>query len=155
MTTLFIVPWEAAPTRSGTSWARAPRHTSATRWLTSTLPAPTATGGAAATIEPRGATTVTGTRAPPLAGMVGSTAERRAKATALTVTASTALTLPGRWASVPSKSKPMASPALVTASRMVAGCCWSDRGPTESSTSAKRQVPSGRAARAARIRRSP
>ena len=28
--TLFIVPCDAAPTRSGTTWARAPRHTSAT-----------------------------------------------------------------------------------------------------------------------------
>ena len=58
MSTLFIVPWPAAPTRSGTAWARAPRQTSATRWLTSTLPAPTAAGGRAATIVPGGATTV-------------------------------------------------------------------------------------------------
>ena len=33
--------------RPGTACASAPRHTSATRWLTSTLPAPTAAGGAA------------------------------------------------------------------------------------------------------------
>ncbi len=50
--TLFIVPWLAAPTRSGATCASAPRHTSATRWLTSTLPAPTATGGTAATTVP-------------------------------------------------------------------------------------------------------
>ena len=45
-----------------------------------------------------------GRSAPPLAGMVGSTTERRAKATALRVTASTALTLPARCGSVPVKS---------------------------------------------------
>ena len=82
MSTLFIVPWPAAPTRSGTACASAPRHTSATRWLTSTLPAPTATGGRAATIVPGGATTRTGRSAPPLAGMVGSITERSANATA-------------------------------------------------------------------------
>ncbi len=34
------------------TWASAPRQTSATRWLTSTLPAPTAAGGRALTIVP-------------------------------------------------------------------------------------------------------
>src|SRR3954453_5198130 len=104
MSVLFIVPWLAAPTRRGQAAASAPRHTSATRELTSTLPAPTAAGGRAATIDPAGGITVPGRMAPPLAGIVGSAAERRAKDTALTVTASTAFTLPGRCASVPVKS---------------------------------------------------
>ena len=73
---LFIVPCEAAPRRSGTAPARAARHTSATRWLTSTLPAPTAAGGRAATTVPAGATTSTARRPPPLAGTVGSRAQR-------------------------------------------------------------------------------
>ena len=90
-----MVPWPAAPTRSGTACASAARHTSATRWLTSTLPAPTATGGTAATTVPGCVTTRTGRIAPPFAGIDGSVAVRMANATALTVTASTALTLPG------------------------------------------------------------
>src|SRR3954447_1275987 len=72
MRVLFIVPWLAAPTRSGQGEASAPKHTSATRWLTSTLPAPTAAGGRAATMVPAGATIETGRMAPPLAGIVGS-----------------------------------------------------------------------------------
>ncbi|MBV6510264.1 MAG: hypothetical protein JJLCMIEE_03395 [Acidimicrobiales bacterium] len=66
------------------------------RWLTSTLPAPTAAGGSAATIVPRGAMTVTGRSAPPLAGIVASVADRSANETQLTVTASTVLRLPRR-----------------------------------------------------------
>ena len=108
--TLFIVPWLAAPTRSGCACASAARHTSATRWLTSTLPAPTATGGTAATTVPGGAITCTGRIVPPLAGSVGSVTARIANATALTVTASTAFTLPGRCASVPVKSNVTSSP---------------------------------------------
>ena len=84
------------PPASGAASASAPRHTSATRWLTSTLPAPTATGGCAATIDPGRVITCTGRSAPPFAGIVGSVTERIANATALTVTASTALTVPGR-----------------------------------------------------------
>src|SRR6187455_1932389 len=99
-----MVPCDAAPTLPGAAWASAPRHTSATRWLTSTLPAPTAAGNSAATIVPDGAITVTGRIAPPFAGIVGSVAHRIANATALTVTASTALTLPGRCAPEPVKS---------------------------------------------------
>src|SRR3954449_2274798 len=99
MRTLFIVPCDAAPTRAGTAHASARRQTSATRWLTSTLPAPTATGGCAATIVPSGATTRNGRNAPPLAGMVGSVTDRNANATDEVVTAATALTLPGRCAS--------------------------------------------------------
>src|SRR5215217_9307712 len=97
MRVLFIVPWLAAATLRGQLAARAPKQTSATRWLTSTLPAPTATGGRAATIDPAGAMTRTGRMAPPLAGMVGSAADRNANETQLIVTASTAFTLPGRW----------------------------------------------------------
>ena len=155
MSRLFIVPWLAAPTRPGSAWASAPRQTSATRWLISTLPAPTAAGAAAATSEPTGATTSTGRSAPPLAGIVGSVAERRAHATAETVTDSGAFTLPGRCPSVPAKSKRMVSPATVTATSTRAGACWSGPPPVESTTSAKRQVPSGTAASAARMRRSP
>ena len=78
ISTLFIVPCDAAPTPSGSTWASAPRQTSATRWLTSTLPAPTAAGGRrvhdrarrARSRAPAGAT-------PPLAGMVGSSAAQR------------------------------------------------------------------------------
>ena len=70
--TLFIVPCDAAPTRSGTASASARRHTSAMRWLTSTLPAPTAAGKRAATNVPSGAITETGRIVPALAGSVGS-----------------------------------------------------------------------------------
>ena len=104
MSTLFIVPCDAAPTRSGAACASAPRHTSATRWLTSTLPAPTATGGRAATIDARRRDTRTDAARRRSPGSSGSTTVRNANATALTVTASTALTLPGRCASVPVKS---------------------------------------------------
>src|SRR5947209_17181722 len=100
MRTLFIVPCDAAPTRAGTANANARRHTSAMRWLTSTLPAPTATGNVAATMEPGGATTRKGRNAPPLAGIVGSVTDRNANATHDAVTASTALTLPARCASL-------------------------------------------------------
>ena len=75
ISTLFIVPCDAAPSRPGSAWASAPKQTSATRWLTSTLPAPTAAGGRAFTIVPGGAITVTGRSAPPLAGSVGSSAD--------------------------------------------------------------------------------
>ena len=113
--TLFIVPWPAAPTRSGTACASAPRHTSATRWLTSTLPAPTATGGTRGDDRARAARS----RAPAAArrrsrGWSGSVDRRAiANATALTVTASTAFTLPGRCASVPVKSNVTPSPSTV------------------------------------------
>src|SRR6266511_3861325 len=131
MSRLFIVPWPAAGTRGRHGSARAPRHTSATRWLTSTLPAPTAAGGNAATKDPGGATTVTGRIAPPLAGMVGSTAERSEYDTADTVTASTAFTLPRACGSVPVKSKDTESPEIVSATTTRAGCCWSAAAPVE------------------------
>src|SRR5207248_5020928 len=102
------------PTRSGAAFASAPRHTSATRWLTSTLPAPTATGIRADTIEPGGVITRTGRNTPPFAGRSGSTTERSANTTALTVTACTALTDPARCGSVPVKSKVIVSPSTVT-----------------------------------------
>ena len=63
---------------------------------------------------PAGATTSIIRRAPPLAGTSGANTDRAAKTTELTVTASTALTLPGRWRSVPVKSNSMPSPATVT-----------------------------------------
>ena len=107
------MPCDAAPTRSGTAWASAPRHTSATRWLTSTLPAPTAAGAPAATSEPAGARISTGRRAPALAGTSRATTVRRAKTAAATVTASTALTLPDDWEAVPAKSNRMPSPSTV------------------------------------------
>ena len=125
------------------------------RWLISTLPAPTAAGGSAATNVPDGATTSTGRIAPPLEGIVGSVALRRANPTQLTVTAAGAFTLPGRWRSVPEKSKITPSPASVTSTAILAATCWDGRGPTLSITSSNRQVPSGSPARAARIRRSP
>ena len=93
--------------------------------------------------------------APPLAGIVGSVAERSANATALTVTASTALTLPARCASVPVKSKVAESPATVRVRAIRAGRRWSGPAPVESRMSSNVQVPSGSAARAARMRRSP
>ena len=126
---LFIVPADAAPTRSGATWASAPKHTSAIRWLTSTLPAPTATGGSAATSEFRGVTIRTGRIVPPLAGMDGSVALRKAKATQLSVTARTALALPRTAGSVPMKSKTISSPAMVRMRLIVLGFCWSGAGP--------------------------
>ena len=112
-------------------------------------------GGAAATSVPAGAITLTGRMAPPLAGMVGSAADRRAKATADAVTASTALTLPGRCGSVPVKSKVTSSPATVTVTSIRPGAAGRASAPVESMTSSKVQAPSGRAASAARMRRSP
>jgi hypothetical protein len=78
---LFIVPCDAAHT-GGQRLSQGAGHTSAARWLTSTLPAPTATGSVALTIVPGGAITVTGRSAPPLLGMVGSSTDRKANATA-------------------------------------------------------------------------
>ena len=150
-----MVPWLAAPMRSGTTWARAPKQTSATRWDTSTLPAPTAAGGRASTTVPGRATTCTGRRAPPLAGRVGSTAERRANATDDTVTAAGAFTLPGCWGSEPDRSTVTPSPSMVSTTRMATGRCCAGSGPNESRRSSKDHRPSGRAARAARMRRSP
>ena len=60
---------------------------------------------------------------------------RIANATALTVTASTAFTLPGRCASVPVKSNVTSSPTTRTSTTMRVGVCCSGRGPAESSTS--------------------
>src|SRR3954453_20478945 len=101
---LFIVPCDAAPTRPGTAWASAPRHTSAPRCDTSTLPAPTAAGNDAATTDPSSVNTVTGRMAPPFDGNVGSQADRSANATHDSVTARTALTLPDVWGDEPRKS---------------------------------------------------
>ena len=118
---MFIVPCDAAPTRSGTAAASARRHTSAIRWLTSTLPAPTAAGKRAATSVPTGAITSTGRIAPALAGSPGSSALRNANSTHDTVTASTAFTFPDDCGSVPVKSNTSRPPAAATRQRIVAG----------------------------------
>ena len=65
-------------------------------------------------------TTRTGRSEPALAGIVGSTAARTANATALTVTASTALTLPGCCGSVPVKSNVSVVARLASACRRCA-----------------------------------
>src|SRR5438105_541501 len=74
--------------------------------------------------------------APPLAGMLGSVAARTAKPTALTVTASTALTFPRCCGDEPVKSNTASSSATVrrTATRAASA---------ESSTSVKDHEPSG------------
>ena len=87
--------------------------------------------------------------------MDGSTAARRAYDTAETVTASTALTLPRDWGSLPVKSNVTSSPVTVTDTVTRAGRCCSGAAPVESNTSSARQVPSGSSASAARMRRSP
>jgi hypothetical protein len=56
-----------------------------------------------------------------LAGIVGSVADRSANETALTVTASTAFTLPRRCSSVPVKSKVAVSPSIVKVRTIRAG----------------------------------
>ena len=86
---------------------------------------------------------------------VGSMADRNANTTALTVTASTAFTLPGRCPSVPVKSTVTESPAMVMATWMCDATCCEGSGPNESTTSAKVHDPSAIANSAARIRRSP
>ena len=82
----------------------------------------------------------------------------RAKATALTVTASTALTLPARWGSVPVKSKrDRVAVDGERAGRCDAGRCWSGADPVESSTSLegpRRRRAARRARRASGARRS-
>ena len=108
-------------------------------------PRPTATGGTAATTVPARRDHVhRAGSSPPLAGSVGSVTARIANATALTVTASTALTLPGRCASVPVKSKVTSSPSMRTSTTMRVGVCCSGRGPAESSTSVAAKRPSGK-----------
>ena len=76
ISTLFIVPCEAAGTRSGSAWANAPSSTSTMRWEVSTLPAATAAGARGFTREPSGALTVRARWAPALAGMSGSVTAR-------------------------------------------------------------------------------
>ena len=80
---------------------------------------------------------------------------RSANATALTVTASTAFTLPARCASVPVKSNVIASPSTVTRDlRSRAGVCSpGPPGRVEDVVELVRAV--GQRASAARIRRSP
>ena len=57
--TLFIVPWLAAGSRSGSACASAPSTTSVMRCDASTLPPATADGRTALTIVPAGAITST------------------------------------------------------------------------------------------------
>ena len=130
--------------------ASAPRHTSATRWLTSTLPAPTAAGGTRGDDRParrdRPARGASRRRWP---GSSGRSPTRSANATALTVTASTALTLPARCGvgagEVERRARRRRSS---TSTRCAVGDCCSGAGPAESSTSSKRH--GRRAARRAR-----
>ena len=67
--------------------------------------------------------TVTGRNAPPLLGIVGSSTDRNTNATALTVTASTALTLPSRCGAVPVKSNSISDPSMVTVTTIRLGSC--------------------------------
>ena len=66
--TLFIVPADAAGIRSGSACAIAPQTTSTMRWLVSTLPAATATGGAALTTDRAGSVKRSGRNSPALVG---------------------------------------------------------------------------------------
>jgi hypothetical protein len=84
----------------------------------SVFPATTAAGGRALTSEPSGARTVTGSNAPPEAGMSGSVSTRTTKKHAERVTASGQLRFPRCCGAVPAKSISTASPAIVTAARI-------------------------------------
>ena len=75
--TLFIVPWPWAGT--GTARPSADMTTSTIRLDVSVFPPTTAAGGRAFTRHPSGATTSTGTNAPPDAGMSGSQTDRTQK----------------------------------------------------------------------------
>ena len=94
--TLFMVPWLGRADPVGQRLGRARRGTR--RPPAGSPPRcrrPPPPAGPRRTTVPGGAITCTGRREPPLAGSVGSVTARSAKATALTVTASTAFTLPG------------------------------------------------------------
>ena len=112
---------------AGDGELEAPRHTSATRWLTSTFPAPTAPG-ARGDDAARGRDHVDGPHRATVGGDRGVGHRRRANETALTVTASTALTLPGRCAPVPVKSNVARSPSTVSVTTTDVGDCCSDAG---------------------------
>ena len=158
ISTLFIVPWLAAPTRRARACASAPRHTSATRWLTSTLPAPTATGGTRGDDRARRRDHA---HRPHRAAVRRDASDRSpariANATALTVTASTAFTLPGRCASVPVKSNVTSSPSTRQRRRTIARRRLLLAAAGRRSRARRRtcHAPSGSAASAARMRRSP
>ena len=143
--TLFIVPWLAAPTRSGDDLRqRAEAH----------VGDPLAHLDVAGTDRDRrhrgdddaraARPRRTGRIAPPLAGSVGSMTARIANATALTVTASTALTLPGRCASVPVKSNVTSSPSTRDRRRtMRVGVCCSRPGTGRVEHVGERPLPVG------------
>ena len=139
-------PW------AGTSVApdRAPITASVIRLEPSTLPAATALGGRAFTTLPSGAMMVTGANAPADAGMSGSIATRTAKYTADRVTAMGQLRFPGPVGSLPVKSTVIASPLMVTATRITMS---SSVTPSPSRHSRPVQRPSGSAEIAARVRR--
>ncbi len=154
MVRLFMVPWDAAGTRWGAAWARAPRITSTMRWEVSTLPPATAAGGRASTTVPGVVRTSTGRRQPALAGMSRPWAAARERSTyraADRVMARTALTLPRTWGAEPVKSRTRLSPRFSRRRRM--GMSRAPR-PSSSRKSVKPQAPSGRSRKLARVRAS-
>ena len=108
--TLFIVPCDAPPTAIGRGLReRAEAHVGDALAHLDVARADRDRASAPRRCDPRGASTRTGRSTPPFAGRSGSTTDRNANTTALTVTASTALTEPARCASVPAKSKVIVS----------------------------------------------
>ena len=153
--TLFIVPCEAAPSRPGKRLGqRAEAHVGDPLAHLDVAGADRGRGPGGHD-RAGGRDDRTGRSAPPLAGRSGRSHARSANATALTVTASTAFTLPGRCGSVPVKSNGCSSPARVTATAIVVGCCCSAAGrcgrARRRSATRRRAI----ARSAARIRRSP
>ena len=121
--TLFIVPCDAAPHPPGHDLGQRPEADVGDPLAD--LDVAGAHRGRRPGVDDRaraGRPPCTGRSAPPLAGSVGiERGPQRRRPTALTVTASTALTLPGRCGSVPVKSKVISSPATVTATAIVDG----------------------------------
>ena len=145
------MPWLAAPTRSGTTCASAPRHTSATRWLTSTLPAPTATGGTAATTVPAGAITRTGRMRAAVRRdrRVGDGADRERDRAHGHRLDRVHVARPLRvGAGEVERRRRRRRPSASTTMRV--GDCCSGRGPAESSTSSNVPATVGQVARAPR-----
>ena len=147
---IVMVPWPAAETRSGQAWARAPKQTSATRWLTSTCRRhrPRRAGG---NEGPAGATIDT-------AAWLHRWPERRiggrpqGERHALTVTASTAFTLPPvALAAGEVEGGGLAAIVSVRAMRDVAG----DRAGAVSRSCPQRSSRRRGGGKGARMRRSP
>ena len=113
-------------------------------------------GTAQSTMVPGRVTTVDRRHDPAFAGSPGSITARSANATADTVTARTALVLPGRWSSVPVKSNSMCSPSMRTVQRRSSPAA-AGRRRSPSSPSGHLRSTRRRAARRspARQRRSP